>query len=123
MLKWQKRKSRGRAKLSYGPFDARARACDTQVQDGMRRRLVFEDRTAYLNKLHCHVSTLAPQAGYAPHKDPYDVIIVVLEGEVETLERCAGPHSVIFYAAGEPHGLRNPSQTHEARYVVFELHG
>lgn len=122
MLKWQKKRALGTARLSYGPFDARARASDTQVQEGIRRRLVFEDRTAYLNKLHCHVSTLAPQAGYAPHADTYAVLIVVLDGEVETLERRAGPHCIIFYASGEPHGLRNPSQTQAARYVVFELH-
>ena len=122
MLKWQKKNMAGPAKLSYGPFNAHARASDTQVQEGMRRRLVFEDRTAYLNKLHCHVSTLAPQAGYAPHADTYAVLIVVLDGEVETLGRRAGPHSVIFYAAGEPHGVRNPSPAKESHYVVFELH-
>jgi len=122
MLKWQNKKQKKCPPLTVGPFDLRARASDPLVQEGMRRRLVFEGRTAYLKKLHCHVSTLAPQAGYAPHADPYDVIIVVLEGRIETLGRTASAHAVIFYAAGEPHGIRNPSATAPAHYAVFELH-
>ena len=53
--------------------------------------------------------------------DAYDVGIIVLEGEVETLgERVS--QGVIFYRAGEPHGIRNPSQS-MAKYIVFEFHG
>jgi quercetin dioxygenase-like cupin family protein len=96
---------------------------DAKSQNGFCPRLVFEGPTDYLKKLRCHVTTFAPQAGYAPHKDPYDVVIVVLAGEVETLGQRTGPHSVIFYAAGEPHGMRNPSLDVTARYVVFEFHG
>jgi quercetin dioxygenase-like cupin family protein len=77
--------------------------------------------TANLEKLHGHTSTLTPGAGYDPHADPYDVAIIVLEGEVETLGKRVGPHGVIFYAAGEPHGIRNPGYT-IARYIVFEFH-
>ena len=47
--------------------------------------------------------------------------IVVLEGEVETLGKRVGPHGVIFYAAGEPHGMRNAGNV-IARYIVFEFH-
>ena len=47
---------------------------------------------------------------------------MVLEGEVETLGERVGPHGVIFYPAGEPHGIHNPSES-TARYVVFEFHG
>lgn len=122
MLKWQNKKIKRRAFPAVGPYDLRACASDSLVAEGTRRRLVFEGPTGYLKKLHCHVSTLAPLAGYEPHEDPYDVVIVVLEGEVETLGRRAAAHSVLFYAAGEPHGLRNPSTAAAAHYVVFELH-
>jgi redox-sensitive bicupin YhaK (pirin superfamily) len=54
--------------------------------------------------------------------DAYDVAIIVLEGEVETLGQRVAPHGVIFYAAGEAHGLSNPGTT-TARYLVFEFHG
>ena len=46
---------------------------------------------------------------------------MVLEGEIETLGERVGAHSVIFYPAGEPHGMRNPGEA-VAKYVVFEFH-
>jgi len=60
--------------------------------------------------------------GYEPHGDDYDVSIVILEGEVETLGKRVGPHSVIYYAAREPHGMYNPGEV-AAKYIVFEFHG
>ena len=92
-----------------------------EIKDGFCSHLVFEGPTAYLRKLHCHTSTLTPGAGYDSHIDDYDVAIIVLEGEVETLGQHVGPHSVIFYRAGEPHGMRNPGKL-IAKYVVFEFH-
>jgi len=85
-------------------------------------RLLFEQPTAYLAKLHSHVSDLQPGAGYEPHADPYDVAIVVLAGKIETLGRVVEPLGVIFYAAGELHGMRNVGEE-PARYLVFEFHG
>jgi radical SAM protein with 4Fe4S-binding SPASM domain len=123
MLKWQNSLLNACSAISFSSFDLSVSHAHAQNQPGFQPRLLFEGPTAYLKKLHCHVTTLAPQAGYAPHKDPYDVVIVILEGEVETLGQRVGPHSVIFYAAGEPHGMRNPSPVLTARYVVFEFHG
>ena len=123
MLKWHNKFRADSSALSFGSFNLSASMTDATIEEGFCPRLVFEGPTAYLKKLRCHVTTLAPQAGYSPHKDPYDVVIVVLEGEVETLGQRAGPHSVIFYAGGELHGMHNPSHTTTARYVVFEFHG
>lgn len=86
------------------------------------RRLVFEHSTRWLRKLHCHTTVLEPNDGYEPHADAYDVAIVVLEGAVETIGGRAVPHDVIFYVAGEEHGMRSVGEM-PARYVVFELHG
>lgn len=83
---------------------------------------IFEFPTRYLRKLHCHVSILKPGAGYAPHDDPHDVAIVLLDGTVETLGQRVNRDSVIFYAADEPHGMKNVGTT-PAIYVVFEFHG
>ena len=68
---------------------------------------IVEQSTAYLGKLHGHLTTMQPGAGYAPHVDAYDVAIVVLSGQVETLDQIVKPHGVIYYSAGQPHGLRN----------------
>jgi mannose-6-phosphate isomerase-like protein (cupin superfamily) len=85
-------------------------------------RLPFEGPTNFLGKLHSHFSEIAPGGGYEPHADPYDVAIVVLSGIVETVGRKVEPFGVVYYAAGEPHGLRSVG-TEPARYVVFEFHG
>lgn len=83
---------------------------------------LLDGETECLRHLHAHVTTVQPGAGYDPHVDPYDVGIVVLEGRIETLGERVGPNGLIYYAAGEPHGLRNVGDT-PARYVVFEFHG
>lgn len=83
---------------------------------------LFEGSTRYLSKLHCHLSVLRPGGGYAEHIDDYDVALIVLEGEVETLGERFAANSLIFYARGEPHGIHNPGDR-EARYITFEFHG
>jgi uncharacterized cupin superfamily protein len=92
------------------------------VESRTRSRKLFHGPTACLRALHCHVSTVPAGRGYEPHADAYDVAIVVLEGEIESLGQRVGPGATIFHAAGQPHGLRNPC-TIPARYLVFEFHG
>jgi len=106
----------------YGQFDILDPVAASEGNNGFSPRLLFEGMTRHLQKLQCHSSTLDPGAGYDPHIDPYDVAIIVLEGEVETLGERVVPHSVIYYAAGEPHGMSNPGQK-KAKYIVFEFHG
>ncbi len=120
MLKWQSRPTGAGPPLDFGRFDTGFTA-DAPPRKGFHHSLIFEGPTAYLQKLQCHASTLTPGAGYDPHRDPYDVAIVVLAGEVETLGRRAGPSSVIFYPSGDPHGMRNPGGE-VAKYLVFEFH-
>ena len=86
------------------------------------RRVIFESPTLYLRKLRCHVSTLKPGDGYPPHIDAYDVAIFTISGTVETLGRQVGPRTLIFYAAGEPHGMKNAGAV-PASYMVIEFHG
>ena len=85
-------------------------------------RLLFEGPTAYLGKLHAHVTGLQPGAGYPAHADEYDVAIIVFSGTVETLGKTVGPGGSIYYAAGQPHGMRNVGND-PAKYLVFEFHG
>lgn len=90
--------------------------------NGFSTERVLDGPTRYLRHLHAHLTTLQPGGGYPPHADAYDVAIVVLEGTVETLGERARPHDLVFYAAGEPHGMRNVGDA-PAVYVVFELRG
>ena len=90
--------------------------------DAFSTKRVLEGQTRHLGKLHAHVTTLQPDAGYDPHVDAYDVGIVVLEGTVETLGKRVVPCGVVFYAAGESHGMRGVGDG-PATYLVFEFHG
>jgi mannose-6-phosphate isomerase-like protein (cupin superfamily) len=94
---------------------------DEKAVTGWEIEKVMEGPTEFLGKLHCHLSRLAPGAGYEPHVDAYDGAIIVLSGRVESLGQEAGPYDVIYFAAGEKHGMRNVGSK-PARYLVFEFH-
>ena len=76
----------------------------------------------FLPRIRAHLTVLKPGAGYAPHTDSYDVAIIVLDGNVDTLGQTVSANGVIYYSAGEPHGMRN-SGDEDAVYLVFELYG
>jgi mannose-6-phosphate isomerase-like protein (cupin superfamily) len=120
MFKWRADAVEATSRLPFGRFDLSGFVKSQKAKEGFRPRRVFEGPTGCLRRLQCHVSTLTPEAGYAPHVDAYDVAIVVMEGEVETLGERVKPHGVIFYPAGEPHGIRNTGHA-TAKYVVFEF--
>jgi mannose-6-phosphate isomerase-like protein (cupin superfamily) len=84
--------------------------------------LLLEGKTRYLRKLHAHATTAQPGAGYDAHADAYDVGLVLLEGRVETLGETVAAPAVVYYAAGEAHGLRSVGET-PAHYLAFEFHG
>ena len=88
----------------------------------IRRSLLLEGPTNFLDNLHVHCSEVEPGGGYEPHRDAYDVAIVVLSGTIETDDGRLDPFGVLYHAAGEPHGLRARG-TAPARYLVFEFHG
>lgn len=88
---------------------------------GFDTRTIFQQPTAWLGRLHCHTTQLAPGAGYASHIDAHDVAILMQSGRVETLGQEVGPGSVIYYSAGESHGMRNIADE-PVRYLVFEFH-
>ncbi|MGD9332227.1 MAG: cupin domain-containing protein [Desulfobacterales bacterium] len=119
MFKWKGREENEPKALSFGVYSLQENW--PQNRKGFALSLLFEGPTRHLGKLHSHASSLAPGAGYKAHADQYNVAILVLEGEVETLGERVCPGSVIYYAAGEPHGMSNPGSV-PARYVVFEFH-
>ncbi|MBE0604518.1 MAG: cupin domain-containing protein, partial [Deltaproteobacteria bacterium] len=122
MFKWHNDPGKTGSELAFGVFTMDDAAENPGETGGFRTRYVFEGPTSCLKKLHCHSSLLLPGAGYAPHVDSHNTVVIVLEGTVETLGERVGPHGVIYFAAGEPHGMRNPTEE-TARYIVFEFHG
>ncbi len=103
-------------------FDYRAAQDANSRREGFAPTLLFEAPTTHLDKFHAHASTMYPGAGYDAHADSYDVVILLLEGTVETIGQQVSAPSVIFYSAHKPHGMRNPGDV-PAKYLVFELHG
>jgi uncharacterized cupin superfamily protein len=87
----------------------------------MNQQLVFQQATHSLGKLHAHLTVLQPGAGYAAHADAYDVAILLLAGEVETVGERVTPFGIIYYSAGELHGMQNVGSV-PAVYLVFEFH-
>jgi mannose-6-phosphate isomerase-like protein (cupin superfamily) len=84
-------------------------------------RVVLEGPTAYLTKLHAHQTALQPGCGYAAHVDEHDVAIIVVSGKIRTAGKEVGPRGVVFFPAGERHGMHNPGPE-TAHYLVFEFH-
>ncbi|MEI6563413.1 MAG: cupin domain-containing protein [bacterium] len=122
MLKWSGQRQVTASPLAFLQGVTRPPAFSQNTCGGFSSTVCFEAPTGYLSKLHSHLSTITPGGGYGSHHDEHDVVIVMLEGEVESLGCRIGPHGVIYYAAGEPHGMRNPGSI-PARYLVMEYHG
>jgi glyoxylate utilization-related uncharacterized protein len=119
MFKW-----RGPPIEAEAPLAARVcRSDETAIpsKGAFRAQLLFEGQTGLIGKFHAHVSEVDPGGGYETHRDAHDVALLVLSGRIESGGRAARRHGVIFHAAGEEHGLRNPG-SEAARYLVFEFH-
>lgn len=125
MFKWSKEGSPeadGQLETTILSYKSVATDIDPKPAQGVVYREILDGPTAYLTKLQSHVTTLQQGSGYQPHSDEYDVAILLLRGAVQTLGRKVEAHSVIFYAAGEPHGMINLGDCN-AFYLVFEFHG
>jgi len=86
-------------------------------------RSFFKARTATLDELEIHVTTLLPgKASHPPHRHPNEELIIVMQGTVETLSndewKRVGPGSVIFNASNQLHGLRNVGTGDAVYYVI-----
>ncbi len=85
-------------------------------------RLVRKGPTRYLKQLRCHTTIVPPHAAQDVHTDPYDVVLLILEGQVDALGEPAALYDVALFASGEPHGTVNHGEA-AARLVAFEFHG
>jgi XRE family transcriptional regulator, regulator of sulfur utilization len=86
-------------------------------------RRVFQKPTATLDELECHITTLKPgETPHPPHRHPDEEIIVIKEGEVESLlgdrSQRVGPGSVIFQASNQLHSIRNVGTTPATYHVI-----
>jgi XRE family transcriptional regulator, regulator of sulfur utilization len=86
-------------------------------------RSVCNARTATLDELEIHVTTLDPgKSPHPPHRHPNEELVIVKQGEVEAFENGVwtrvGPGSVIFSASNQLHGLRNAGSEPAVYHVI-----
>ena len=87
------------------------------------RRDVFDGPTRTLANLECHITTVNPgEAPHAAHRHPDEEMLFVKEGTIEVtingVARPAGPGSVVFFASGDLHGIRNTGSAPATYYVL-----
>jgi len=87
------------------------------------KREVFRARTATLDQLSAHVTTVNPgERAHDPHRHWEEELIIVKEGTVESMQNGEttrlGPGSIIFEASNELHGIRNVGSAPAAYYVI-----
>jgi quercetin dioxygenase-like cupin family protein len=86
-------------------------------------RSFFKARTATLEQLEVHETTLNPgQSPHPPHRHPNEELILMEKGTVEVLSngewKRVGPGSVIFNGSNQLHGLRNVGTEPAVYHVV-----
>jgi uncharacterized cupin superfamily protein len=79
--------------------------------------------TATLEQLEIHITTLNPgQASHPPHRHPNEELIILREGECETLSDGkwikVGPGSVVFNASNSLHAFRNIGTVPASYHVI-----
>ncbi len=86
-------------------------------------RAVFDNPTPTLEKFEVHVTTLRPgMLSHAIHHHPWEEILLIKEGDVEVSingqTHGAGPGYLIFFAAHDPHNLKNVGDKPATYYVI-----
>jgi XRE family transcriptional regulator, regulator of sulfur utilization len=86
-------------------------------------RSLYKGPTATVNQLEMHVTTLNPGlASHPPHKHVNEELIIMREGECETLSNGTwvkvGPGSVVFNASNSLHGFRNVGTVPAVYHVI-----
>jgi quercetin dioxygenase-like cupin family protein len=84
---------------------------------------VFKQPTATVDQLEIHVSKLnAGMASHEPHRHVNEELIIVREGDCETLSDGkwvkAGPGSIVFNASNSLHAFRNVGKTQAVYHVI-----
>ena len=82
---------------------------------------LFEGPSAFLGKLHGHVTRITPAGGYAAHRDEHDVSIFLVEGEIAILGKRIVAPTVVFIPAGHLHDMKAVG-AQPAKYMVWEFH-
>jgi quercetin dioxygenase-like cupin family protein len=83
----------------------------------------FRSRTATLDELEVHVTTLRPgERSHEPHQHRSEEVVIVKEGTLEAFAngetKVVGPGSVLFLASNQLHAVRNVGTTNVTYHVM-----
>ena len=86
-------------------------------------RSVFDNPTVAMDKLEVHITTLNPGMESHPvHRHSWEEMLLVKEGDFEVSingrKQHAGPGSLVFFAANDPHNATNVGLTPATYYVI-----
>ena len=86
-------------------------------------RFIMRSKTATLNELEMHATTLNPgQSSHAPHKHPNEELVIISAGTIEAMSngktRTLGPGSIIFNASNQMHAVRNVGKEPATYHVI-----
>jgi quercetin dioxygenase-like cupin family protein len=87
------------------------------------KRQIFDSSTATMERLECHATTLNPgETTHAPRRQPDEELVIVKEGTIEVQlndqPRRVEAGSLVFVAANDLYGVRNPTDVAATYYVV-----
>jgi len=107
--------------LGSSAFDWNTIAAKTTDVGSMRS--FFKERTATLEELEVHATTLDPgKSPHPPHRHPNEEMVIVRQGTVEVLIngewKRVGPGAVVFFASNQLHGLRNVGADQAVYHVI-----
>jgi quercetin dioxygenase-like cupin family protein len=86
-------------------------------------RPVFDNPTVAMDKLEVHITTLNPgMESHPAHRHSWEEMLLVKEGDFEVSingrKQHAGPGSLVFFAANDPHNAKNVGKTPATYYVI-----
>jgi quercetin dioxygenase-like cupin family protein len=86
-------------------------------------RPVFDNPTVAMDKLEVHITTLNPGMESHPvHRHSWEEMLLVKDGDFEVSingqKHHAGPGSLVFFAANDPHNAKNVGTTPATYYVI-----
>ena len=105
MLRWRSPAISAKAHLPSRFVPAKWREADI-FRGPVSMRTLFEGPSAFLGKLHGHVTRIWPGGGYKAHRDAHDVSIFLIEGEIAVLGKNIVAPAVVFIPAGHLHGMK-----------------
>lgn len=82
---------------------------------------LFEGATGYTENLRAHSAYIKSGGGYGAHSHPHDLMMLLLEGRLDTMHMQIPSPALLFFPAGTSHWARNTGQS-PTSLLTFEFH-